>query len=628
MLHLKKVLGAKPKEHVEVQLKKLSTPWGEALDVDHILEEHPTPQFARAAYTTLNGQWKCAFVEGAHQPDDNLEAVVDAAALPSADAFSQTITVPFSPEAPLSGVERRLEPTELLWYRRTFDAPELKNGARVLLHFQAVDYACSVRVNGRHVGAHAGGYTPFAFDITDNLNEQENELAVCVADPSEFGGQLRGKQRFDRGDIWYSAQSGIWQTVWLEVVPATSIASAVIEPDAKTGILAVGVRVSSASPSAEQTSSKHAVPLSKPAFRLEVLDENGAEIASAQAPVNDGAAAVAVHIPDVRLWSPGDPYLYQLILRCGSDTVASYCGFRTIEVREDGASHKRVFLNDRPLFIKGVLDQAYWSDSLMTAPADEALVFDIEAMHEAGFNLMRKHIKIESERWYYHCDRLGMLVLQDMVNGGDAEIKTWHWSYKPTLFKFSWNHYRDDKPSHWENLGAASAKYQEEWTSTCRDTIQLLGNHPCIIGWSLFNEGWGQFCATQACELVRSLDSTRFVDAVSGWYDQRCGDFSSVHNYFRDMTVWPDRRNKRAFFISEFGGYTHRVDGHAALDEAYGYEPYDDLVDWKRAVRALLDEVEALEKDGLAGYIYTQVSDIEEETNGILTYDRRINKLA
>lgn len=618
MLHLKKVLGAKPKEHVEVELATLLTPWGEALDADHVLEEHPDPQFARVSYQVLNGRWKCAFVESGHAPDRDLELVVSAAAMPASEAFGCDIVVPFSPEAPLSGVNRQLQPSELLWYRRLFDAPSLEGGARLLLHFQAVDYACAVFVNGQLAGTHVGGYIPFSFDIADLVSEGENELAVCVADPSEFGGRLRGKQRFDRGDIWYTAQSGIWQTVWMETVPAAYIESVKIEPDAKAGILAIGARLAGLS--------DEMIAGNLPPFKVHVLDANGNAAASGECQPDSATCAVAIHVPDVHLWSPDDPYLYRLQLSFGDDAVESYCAFRTVEVRADDAGRKRLFLNGAPLFVKGVLDQAYWSDGLMTAPADDALVFDIQAMRACGFNLMRKHIKVESARWYYHCDRLGMLVIQDMVSGGAPEIMTWHWSYKPTLFKFSWNHMRDDTPANHEKLGAGDAGYREEWTRTCRETVQLLENHPCIICWSLMNEGWGQFDARAACDMVRALDPSRAVDAVSGWYDQRCGDFYSVHNYFRDMAVWRDGRAKRAFFVSEFGGYTHRVDGHSALDEAYGYEPYDDIDEWRQAVRSLLAEMDALEPKGLAGYVYTQVSDIEEETNGILTYDRRVNK--
>ena len=647
MLHIKKVLGAKPKEHVEAELEELLTPWGEALDPAHVLEEHPDPQFARTSYTVLNGTWECAFVEDAYDcaevlgevsqaeeptirtrtlrpggpaaplPNVKLRLVVESAQLPAAPESWQPIVVPFSPESTLSGVGRQLRPGQLLWYRRTFDAPELGENA-LMLHFQAVDYACAVFVNGQFAGSHVGGYTPFSIDIAPLIKAGQNELAVCVADPSEAGGGLRGKQRLDRGDIWYTAQSGIWQTVWLESVPTRHIESIAIEPSLETGILTVGARISTELLAEEKDDSE---------LTLRVFDGEKL-VAEASAPAAEATCALAAHIANVRPWSPDDPHLYRLELRLGEDLVQSYCGFRSVEVKvaDDGA--KRFFLNGKPLFIRGVLDQAYWSDGLMTAPADDALIFDIDAMRSAGFNLMRKHIKIESARWYYHCDRMGMLVLQDMVCGGAPEIQTWHWSYKPTLFKVSWTRYRDDTASHQTNLGAAGTAYQREWLDTCAETLRVLGNHPSIIGWSLFNEGWGQFNAKEACQLVRGLDPSRPIDATSGWYDQGCGDFFSVHNYFRDMKIWRDRLADRAFFVSEFGGYTHRVDGHSALDEAYGYEPYDTVEEWRAAVHGLLASMDALEKDGLAGYIYTQVSDIEEETNGILTYDRHANKLA
>ena len=612
MLNLRKVLGAKPKEHVESTLERMFTPWGEQLDSTHVWEEHPNPQFQRDTWTPLNGIWQYAFVSSGHEPTADLEQVVSQAPLPQAQEFEGDIVVPFSPEAPLSGVERQLQPDELLWYRRMVSKPSLRGEERCLLHFQAVDYACAVRVNDQLAGTHEGGYLPFAFDITDYLSAGENELAVCVADPSEFGGHLRGKQRFDRGDIWYTAQSGIWQSVWMQVVPATHIERIRIEPDAKAGVLAIGAKISG------DDSLK---------LRVQVLDDTGTVIAQGQEDAESGTVAVAMQVPDVRLWSPDNPYLYELKLTYGDDAVSSYCAFRTVEMGVDKAGHRCMLLNGSPLFIRGVLDQAYWSDGLMTAPCDEALVFDIKAMRDAGFNLMRKHIKVENARWYYHCDRLGMLVMQDMVQGGDPEIHTWDWSYKPTLFKFSWSHFRDDVEAHQQKLGAGSSTYREEWTRAFRETIDELRNHPSIISWALFNEGWGQFEARKADALARKLDPTRVIDAVSGWYDQGCGDFRSVHNYFRDLSVWRSGHG-RAFFISEFGGYSHRVEGHSSLPECYGYEVYDDAREWCRAVRDLLAHMNSLQGKGLAGYVYTQVSDIEEETNGILTYDRRVNKFS
>ena len=502
MLNLRKVLGAKPKEHVKADLATMLTPWGEAIDPLRVLEEHPDPQFARQTFRTLNGIWRYTIIQNNHEPTADLAQVTAHAKPPSRGEFSSEILVPFSPEAPLSGVNRQLQPDELLWYLRSFQAPAL-DGGRCLLHFQAVDYACAVRINDALVGSHVGGYTPFVFDITDYLLQGENELSVCVADPSEFSGRLRGKQRFDRGDIWYTAQSGIWQTVWLEVVPILHVESITLEPDVETGILGAGIRI------AGLDEAWAVDPDASANLRMDVFDAQGNLAASQSCEAAEHTCALAAHIPYVHLWSPDDPYLYTVKLTLDKDCVDSYCGFRTVEMKQDEHGHPRVFLNGKPLFIKGILDQAYWSDGLMTAPSDAALTFDIKAMRDAGFNLMRKHIKIECARWYYHCDRLGMIVLQDMVSGGAPEIQLWQWSYKPTLFKVTWNRYRDDKQKHRESLGAGDEKYRREWTQTCCETIRLLENHPSIIGWSLFNEGWGQFDACDATRMGRSLDPTR-----------------------------------------------------------------------------------------------------------------------
>lgn len=649
MLHLKKLLDAKPKEHETAELKQLTTPWGDMLDPEHVLEEHPTPQFARKRFRSLNGTWSCAFAAGGHAPTDDLELIVREASAPDAHTFSQEIVVPFSPEASLSGVGRSLQPEELLWYRRMFDAPELANGERLLLHFQAVDFACAVYVNGQRVGTHVGGYLPFAFDVTDVLaadaQAEGNELLVCVADPSEFGGQPRGKQRFDRGDIWYTAQSGIWQTVWLEVVPAAYIASARIEPDAETGIVTVGFHLASSAcpvqagtcmppesclchPESDEESyqSQDQNPFAGTTIQLEVLD--GATVVARASCEAEATCALAAYVPNVQLWSPDSPQLYTLRFTFGDDVVEGYCGFRTVEVRNDAAGHARIYLNNQPFFVRGVLDQGYWPDGLLTAPSDEALVYDIQSMRDAGFNLLRKHIKVEAARWYYHCDCLGMLVWQDMVSGGDAELNAWVYSYKPSLFKPSWSLMRDTTVSNQRKLGAASSRYRNEWMRTCLGTVEELVGHPCIIAWTLFNEGWGQFDSAAACDAVRAADPSRPICATSGWYDQGAGDIRGVHNYFRDFAVWKRGLRGRAFVITEFGGFAHHVDGHSSLDEVYGYEIYDTEEEWRVRTGALLAEVEVLEERGLAGFVLTQLSDIEEETNGILTYDRRVNKWA
>ena len=617
MLDLKRVLAAKPKEHKDVELTPLSTPWRSSLDPAHILSEHPTPQFARAHYEVLNGWWECAFVQAtADTPSpEELPLLVDAATIPADADFSQRILVPFSPEAPLSGVNRQLKPGELLWYRRTFEAPALTGDDRLLLHFQAVDHTCSCRVNGTTVGGHAGGYTPFVLDITNYLVEGENQIALCVADSSEKGGHLRGKQRLDRGDIWYTAQSGIWQTVWLETVPANRIDEIRIDADALAGTITVNAYFRDSAPRG------HA-----PELTLEVRDADGHTVAAGKQVAGGATCGIMLHIPQPRLWSPEDPYLYTLLLTYGSDVVASYCGIRSVAVGNDSRGRGRFFLNGQPRFLRGVLDQGYWSDGLMTAPCDEAFVHDILAAKTAGFNMIRKHIKVEAPRWYYHCDRLGMMVWQDMVNGGDEGPHQWQWSYKPTLFKASWNRYDDTSPEHQRELGSAEAAYQEEWTQTCEEVVERLKGHPCIVTWVLFNEGWGQFDSAAATKRVAALDPTRPIDSVSGWYDQGAGAFKSVHNYFRSLKVWPDAGD-RAFAISECGGLTYRVEGHSSLPEAYGYAAYDDPQAWAADVQKLLAHLDGLEAKGLAGYVYTQLSDIEEEVNGLLTYDRRVNKL-
>ena len=625
MLDIKRVLAAKPKAHEEVVLENLTTPWGEAVDAAQVLPGHPNPQFARASWHSLNGWWECAFVKGSQgtQPTPSRLAQAVAQAQPPAQGTHwRRILVPFSPEAPLSGVNRQLKPDELLWYRCAFGATALGRDERALLHFEAVDHTCQVRVNGWVAGMHAGGYGAFSLDISDYLQEGSNTLEVCVADGSEVSGGLRGKQRIDRGDIWYTAQSGIWQPVWIETVPAAHIEDISVAAHAD-GRVALQAHLRDAG-------SSHRPSL----LQLELFDADGARAAQAAVQPTADTLVVELDVANPRPWSPEDPHLYRMVLTYGADVVESYCGLRDVAVRPDAQGTPRLHVNGRPVFLKAVLDQGYWPDGLMTAPSEEALAFDLQAARQAGFNAVRKHLKVENARWYHLCDRMGMLVMQDMVNGGDAAPRSWQWSYKPTLFKASWNRYADDTAAHMAALGAADAEYQREWWDGCRAEIRQLGNHPCIVAWVLFNEGWGQFKSVEAGQTVAELDSTRPIDVVSGWYDQGAGDFKSVHNYFRPLEVWPDKprgkdgRPPRAFLISECGGLTFHVEGHSSLSGAYGYAAYDDAGAWARDVRGMLAKLDGLEARGLAGYVYTQLTDIEEETNGLVSYDRRVNKLA
>lgn len=642
VLDLKRVLASAPKDHEKGSAKPLLTPWGESLDASKVLQEHPRPQFARERFGVLNGCWDYAIVGAQDARSEWRSASVPA-------AFDGQILVPFTPKTLLSGVDRQVMPDELLWYRRSFDAPELAEGERCVLHFQAVDWACACYVNGVRVGEHVGGYLPFSFDITEALALREGEaassqaeIALCVFDPSDSGTQLRGKQKIGGTGIWYEAQAGIWQTVWFEVMPEAHIVAMRAEADMH-GNLLVSMDVSDAG---------------ERSYDVFLLDADGNEIASAcgeslcavegaeGAEDTEGASAQAeiapatrtfcFSIPDVRVWDVDDPYLYQLKLSYGDDSVCSYCGFRNVSMEEDESGIMRFCLNGRPIILKGALDQGYWSDGLMTAPADEALVFDIEMAKSMGFNMLRKHIKVEAERWYYHCDRLGMLVWQDMVSGGSA-YSAWHTSYKPTVLRWSWSHFNDDHPNRYAKLGADDAAYRREWESTCAGTVEHLRNHPSVIGWTLFNEAWGQFETRRITSLVRSLDG-RPIDAVSGWYDQRCGDFLSVHNYFRDLEVWADhakpedvrdaanRTGKRAFSLSEFGGLTYAVADHCMYEGSYGYAGFEHHTQWQAGVRAALTRAEALWGRGLSCYVYTQLSDVEEEVNGLMTSDRRVIK--
>ena len=638
MLDIRRVLASAPKKHTEETLNSLTTVWGEALDPSNVLPEYPRLRMQRDNYVMLNGVWEYAItpVDGKVDAETLAQQVI-----PS--RWDGQIVVPFSPEAPLSGVGRTVQPSEFLWYKRKIDLPKLADDQRIILHFEAVDWMCACFVNGKLVGTHAGGYLPFSFDVTDllgpaaageSVGEVESsvtaksgataELVLCVWDPSDTGSQLRGKQRLSRGDIWYTAQSGIWQSLWYEVVSAVHIESLTLKGD-MFGALEVRANVQASELAGVQTDT----------FKLELTlkDELGQDVLLATLPVDEaGEISAELHVDDPQLWSPESPHLYAVeatLWQDGAvvDFVRSYCAFRTVEVKPDEAGVPRVHLNGAPYFVRGVLDQGYWSDGLMTAPSDDALVYDIEAMKSAGFNTLRKHIKIESERWYYHCDRLGMLVWQDCVSGGSA-YSPWHTSQKPTLFSFTWGRFDDTTPSHHEALSAGKDGYRKEWTETCQEMVKLLDGHPSIGFWTLFNEGWGQFDARAATEAVRALDTTRPIDATSGWYDQGCGDFLSIHNYFRPLRAgWHGKqRGNRAAIISEFGGLAQMTPGHTSLDHSYGYGDFATVEEWRAAVQKLLTEAESLQVEGLVGYVYTQVSDVEEEVNGLLTYDRKINK--
>lgn len=558
----------------------LLTAWGEALDPDRPLPEYPRPQLQRASYLNLNGRWDHAFRISAREPS----------------TWDGPIVVPFSPEAPLSGVGRQLQPGEFLHYRRTLQLPAGFVRDRVLLHFGAVDQWCRVNVNGVDVGEHDGGYLPFTIDITEALTPGDNTLHVVVTDPSDTGTGARGKQKLQPGGIWYTAQSGIWQTVWLESVPAAHVTGLRLEPDLSGFTITVAASVDAA-------------------VDIRVLAD-GSAVTTASGTTGE---PVRIDVPEPHAWSPEDPHLYDLEVSCGEDSVRSYVGLRTVGIGPDDAGVPRLLLNGRPYFHAGVLDQGYWSDGLYTAPSDDALVFDIETMKDMGFSMLRKHIKIEPLRWYYHCDRLGMLVWQDMVNGGGP--------YRRRVVEVPAVTPLRLKDSHYRLFSRQDAAGREQWLAETDQTVALLCNHPSVVVWVPFNEGWGQFDANRVAERVRTLDPGRPVDHASGWHDQGGGDFHSLHVYFRPFRV-PRRRDGRVLALSEYGGYSLHLAAHSASKTEFGYRRYGSAALLSEAFRRLhTDQIIPAVARGLAATVYTQVSDVEDETNGLLTYDRRVVKL-
>lgn len=583
------------------------TRWSATLDRDAPLPEYPRPQLARDSFLNLNGVWDYAFTAQAPGPEGALGGEAPA-------VFDGEIVVPFSPESVLSGVGRQLQPYEALWYRRDLSLPDgfVPRGGRVLLHFGAVDQACRVLVDGIEVGRHVGGYLPFACDVTDVLAGapgEPHELLVEVTDVSDMGFHARGKQKLDRGGIWYTAQSGIWQTVWVEAVPALHVARLALVPDLPGSALAVTVHAGEGPAVASGVVGQVA-----PVARIEVHD-GGALVAQVDAPVG---VVVKVPVPGARPWTPEDPHLYDVIVRLGDDEVRSYAGMRSFGVGPDAHGVPRLLLNGEPYFHAGVLDQGYWSDGMLTPPSDEAMVHDIATMKDLGFTMLRKHVKIEPLRWYHHCDRLGILVWQDMVNGGEA--------YRPAVVKAPVVLPVRLSDRFHELFGRGDADGRAEFLREVDATIAHLRNVVSLAVWVPFNEAWGQFDAVRVAARVKAQDPSRSVDHASGWHDQGAGNLRSLHVYVKPFRV-PKRRDRRALVLSEYGGYDLRVEGHDH-ERGFGYKTYEDAAALGAAFEALhRDQVVPAIEHGLSATVYTQLSDVEDELNGLLTYDREVAKL-
>lgn len=563
------------------------TPWGEALDREHPLPEYPRPQLRRNSYLNLNGIWEYAITKTAEKPA----------------AMQGEIVVPFSPETPLSGVGHILQPDEYLWYRRSVTLPEgFFRGGRLLLHFGAVDQCCTVWVNGQEAGSHTGGYLPFALDVTELIEGDAFTLELRVTDPTDTGSLSRGKQRLKNTGIWYTPQSGIWQTVWMECVPENYLRSLRITPKPEEN--AVHIRLEA----------------DDPAMAAVTICRDGGIIAEGQTDEN-GESTLTIPAEELRLWSPENPFLYDVsIVLPGGDRVESYFGMRAFGIGKDEKGLPRLLLNGKPYFQNGLLDQGYWSDGYYTAPSDEALIHDIAEMKRLGFNMLRKHIKVEPLRWYYHCDRLGMLVWQDMMNGGE--------SYSPlSIYVFSnlGLRVKDDRYRYFSRSDEAGrTHYYEE----LGQMIDLLYNTVSLALWVPFNEGWGQFDALKAAEFIRKRDDTRPIDHASGWYDQGGGDIKSIHWYFRPYHHKQPPKEQRPICLTEYGGYNCAVPGHCWGEGAeFGYKKIADPAEFNRAFQKLMEEqiIPAKER-GLAAAVYTQVSDVEGERNGLLTYDRKVCK--
>lgn len=570
---------------------QLYTVWGEQLDPAHVLEEYPRPQLRRENYYILNGYWDYCFSPNSDLPGH----------------YEGKILVPFSPESVLSGVNRQLKPGEYLWYEKSLWLESIPAGKKCLLHFGAVDQYCEVYINRRRVAEHMGGYLPFTIDITETITAGENSVTVMAADGSDTSYHTRGKQKLKRGGMFYTAQSGIWQTVWLEWVPDLYITSLKITPMVDLGAVQIDIFVND-----DFLRDKAADTI----FRIEIYEQQ-----NLIKRVDSHRQFVTVSLDGFSFWSPEAPNLYDLFITAGEDRVESYFAMRKLEIIKEPDGIPRLYLNNQCYFQNGLLDQGYWPDGLYTAPSDEAMIFDIKTAKELGYNMLRKHIKIEPLRWYYHCDRLGMLVWQDMVNGGE-KYNTLLVGYLPTLFPKLASHFRDD---HYKILGRGQEEGRKEWLRECGETVSLLYNSPSVVVWVPFNEGWGQFDARKAYDMIRGLDTTRLIDHASGWFDQECGDFESIHNYFHPLRI---KLKERAIAVSEYGGYACYINQHSFSHQIYGYRIYRTKEEYNAAYHKLLEQdIKELMEKGLSAAVFTQLSDVEDEVNGVMTYDRRVCKV-
>lgn len=544
------------------------------------LSEYPRPQFRRDSYLCLNGEWEYAIRKSPDIPD----------------VYDGNILVPYPPESPASGVGRVLGKGEWLIYRRAFTLPDGFFRGRLLLQFGAVDQICEVLLNGVAVGGHEGGYTPFTVDLTEALREGENELVVRVLDDADTHIYGRGKQRYRHGGIWYTPISGIWQSVWLESTPPAALTCLRIATDADARTLTLTPMAN-----AEGT------------VTVEVLDGEST-LATATVAAGEG---VTLSLPMCKLWSVDAPELYGLRLRFGEDHVKSYFGIRSYG--KIGIKGKQYFAeNGKPIFYNGLLDQGYWPKGLYTPPSMKAVYRELSRVRELGYNMLRKHCKIEPMLYYYYCDILGIAVWQDMLNGGRRER-----GYRLVLAPFVNLHLND---ANYRAMGREDPRSREQYMKEAEELQDALYNCVSLCLYTPFNECWGQFDALRVTDALRARDPSRLYDHASGWQDKGGGDVRSRHIYFRPAR--PKNDGRRILALTEFGGYSYAVKGHDFSARSFGYKRFKSAERLAAAYENLyLNEViPAILREGLCATVYTQLSDIEDEINGIFTYDR-IEKL-
>lgn len=575
--------GAEKEETWSPAGDRIMTQWGETIDPDNVLPEYPRPIMEREQWMNLNGLWEYSIVEcgtamsGHVEPDGH-------------------ILVPFAIESALSGVGKTLGENKELIYRKDFTVPSSWKGKRILLHFGAVDWKADVWVNGIKVGSHTGGYTPFSFDVTEALYAKgENTLTVKVWDPTDKGYQPRGKQVSRPEGIWYTPVSGIWQTVWMEPVPATYFNDLRITPDIDAGTLTIAPEITGA------TSSD----------MVEVKVYDGQTLVASGKSINGEPVEIAMPA-DMKLWSPDSPFLYGLEVSLSqkgrlSDYVESYAAMRKFSSGRDSHGIVRLHLNNEPLFQFGPLDQGWWPDGLYTAPSDEALVYDIKKTKDFGFNMIRKHIKVEPARWYTWCDRLGIIVWQDMPSGDRNP---------------EWQNRRYFDGTELKRSSESEACYRKEW----KEIMDCLYSYPCIGVWIPFNEAWGQFKTPEIAEWTRQHDPTRLVNPASGGNHYTCGDILDLHNYpAPDMYLYDAQR---ATVLGEYGGIGMVVKGHIwEPDRNWGYIQFNSPEEVTDEYVKYAEQLLELIGRGFSAAVYTQTTDVEIEVNGLMTYDRKVIKM-